>query len=237
MKNLALVLTLIIVGLVGFSVLGTPETTDAQTSGCIAVGGLNGFISEGASRSTGAQDFLAGDSITMSGVLDDSSAMMIRLVVTGPSGTDVSSTAPSFVIPSDGVYTVSVTNESFMDGTLTASCSGASGGTDGWPGYTDGRLDPDPLEPFAIYCRDNALLVFQIFNNEGIETNRISLTEVGSLYIGEIRVYVQNTELERLSEDSLRITMNNGVKVISLADCFSRAGAILPPPTAGTPSY
>lgn len=116
-KILFTLMVMIVVGGIGF--MSSP--VEAQSAGCSSVAGLTGFLSETFTVTTGSQAFLAGDVITVT------SPTAIDFSVSGSASYGSTGTSASYTIPADGNYTISVTNNTTMDTTIVASCTGVTG--------------------------------------------------------------------------------------------------------------
>lgn len=118
---------------------------------------------------------------------------------------------------------------------------GGSRGGEPWPGYSDGRLNPDPGEYYSVWCDSNLLKIYRVVPaTELIKTVEISevvaLAVGASLDLGDFMTLVRNTE------DTITIYGSNGngapepgQKAFSLSECIARNGGLPEPDDSGSP--
>ena len=213
----------------GLIVLNRPVA--AQSAGCSAVSSLSGIYDFMDSRNiTG--NFVAGETISASAVGDPSGLPMpITLNVNG------NFTNP-YVIPSNGSYTVTVSNG--PDAVIaTVSCSAGGGQNPGtnpsWSGYADGRLNPDPAEYYSLWCSGGNLAVYRALNGQGVLLASFPLGEIQALVVGGQSAAFDSAggmmTLWRADQDAFVLSGSNGnnapnegSKSFSLSQCLARNG-------------
>jgi len=101
-----------------------------------------------------------------------------------------------------------------------------------WPGYSDGRISPDPAEYYTIYCHegtDTIYVVRVIPENETIK--EIPLVDAINLDVGHEQPLGDFMVMARSSEDTISIYGSNGnlapapgAKAFSLNACIESNG-------------
>jgi hypothetical protein len=217
--------------------------TAQASSGCGAIGGLSGFYSEKQSKSTGSITFSAGDSISVKVTQpgnDGSTA--VRLSITGNDTFDQSSSGGiSYKIPSNGQYTVTITNISLEDlNFVTAKC-GDGPVNQPWGGFTDGRLNPEMAENYSLWCLRNNLDIYRAPNGVGELIISIPLTQIFAIKEGKANVFATKTGpiiIERLNKNVVFVKGNNGTnapaftaKFFTITECIIANGGEPPKST------
>ena len=220
-----------------FSVSGVFSQT--RSSGCSNIDGFASFVGETTTVNVGTVSLEANETIRFSGTLDDTTPMTIRLSITGAGNFTIEGTVPAVTIQAAGVYTLTITNSTVpsQDGNATGACQDATTNTSApvveWSGYLDGRLDPDPSEPFAVYCENNELILYEVPDQVGVISARYELNSLLNMSInGELRQGSPVVILRRLSDDGFNLIFSGTFKAFSLVDCFVSAGIEVPPPAA-----
>lgn len=244
---------LLIFGLIGLVVIASFNTfvqpIRAASAGCTAAAGLSGQIFETFSRNTGSQTFGAGEviSVNVTGP-GPSGETTMQLGVSGAANFNQISASPlSFTIPSDGNYTVTITNASTEDiAFVTVSCTGASSsqGSSQWSGYSDGRLNPFPAEDYSLWCGNNNLLIYRSVNGSGQLLVSVPIPTLMGLRLGGVVAAATSSgplTIRRESADNYVVSGNNGnnaprfgIKPFTLTECLSRNGVVPTPSRTST---
>ncbi len=247
MKRVLLALIIIVSSL---SFLPSPsQDVFAQdvSGGCSAVNGLNSsFVHAMATTSLTGQSFVQGDTLTFSGEIGDVDTVpaVLHVVISGPGGgLDQTAENISYTIPQSGLYDVSITNmHDSRTALLVAGCTPGTGGSGGgpggeWEGYTDGRLNPDPLENYTVFCDFDNLYIYVIIGGDGTLAGAYSIFAIADIQIGNSIQFPDQASgggevltVYRQSQDDIQVWGARGAKSFSLTECYTANGSGTPPP-------
>jgi hypothetical protein len=209
MKLLHTLLMLIILGAVLFV---APQHAHASSNGCNSMVNLNGTLVWNEQKTTGNQDFWAGDMVTLYlQTWDANGKVTVRIY--GPNGDTFFTTFPAtytYKFDQAGSATFNVANLETGDRTritVTATCNGYSA----LPLFTDGRINMDADQTAAIYCYRGGVNVSRIILSKGYPSLRVSAATIAktpkypahNTLIAEDKRY--KVRLYRLSSGELQI--------------------------------
>jgi hypothetical protein len=105
------------------------------------------------------------------------------------------------------------------------------------PGYDDGRLNPDPGEYYAVYCRADQVEIFRAVP----QSERVKSVPIASLLqqdaacqdVGDLMTICRAFDIVTVYGSNGNDAPTPGSKFFSLSDCITRNGG-LPPPDDST---